>query len=445
MRERIEIVPAEKYTKRYALAIIARAQQPQLVEETVMTMLENWMRTRLGTVKVETITAYKKYLRRYFTRKREEEEKGNVRYTLPAFMEELGKRVKKKEVGYSTYNVCLAAVRNVAEMMLEYGERVGKKNIDPAALMSWRAQWEEVVEMLPMKKPKGRRAGRWLSKGEVEKVLNSIDRDTLSGKRDAALIALLIGAGLRRNEIVGLKKGQVKGNWNGRAMIVGLQGKGNSLDDVAMPSWAWLLVEDWARRAGLRDDDWLMCEVRGEMAVVKGGREGERGKGGISGEMIRKIVGRVSEDSGVGRIRPHDGRRTCGGLIVETGGGGGLRQAQMQLRHSNITTTARYIGAGLELRPGLAGVDKAGEGLNVGLGTGDPAVKRKLGEKLKAVGVKVVGRRKGKGEKQGERIWGKVRRRVSNDPVEELRASHRGRRMWVKKRLRQLGYEKEGE
>lgn len=430
---------AEKYTRRYALQVIDRAQQPQLVEETVMTMLETWLRTRLGTVKLETVNAYKKYLRHYFTRKREEEEKGNVRYTLPVFMEELGKRVKRKEVGYSTYNVCLAAVRNVAEMMLEYGERVGKKNMDPAALMSWNFQWEEIRLILPMKKPKGKRAGRWLSKEEVEKVLNSIDRDTLQGKRDAALIALLIGAGLRRNEIVGLKKGQVKGNWNGRAMIVGLQGKGNSLDDVAMPSWAWLLVEDWARRAGLRDDDWLMCEVRNGTAVVKGNREGERGKGGISGEMIRRIVGRISEESGVGRIRPHDGRRTCGGLIVETGGGGGLRQAQMQLRHSNITTTARYIGAGLELRPGLAGVDKAGEGLKLDMGNGDPAVKRKLGEKLKAAGVKVVGRRKGRGVERGERIWGLVKRKEIKDVVEELRASHKGRRMWLKKRLKQLG------
>ena len=182
-------MPTGKYTKRYAMQVIERAQQPQLVEAAVMSMLENWLRTRLGTVKAKTIEEYKKYMKRYFTAKRVAEEGGNVRYTLPVFMEALGKRVKKKEVGYSTYNVCLAAVRNVAEMMLDYGERMGKKNVDPAALMSWKMQWEDVMRILPLKKPKGRRAGRWLSKEEVEKVLNSIDRDTLQGKRDAALMA----------------------------------------------------------------------------------------------------------------------------------------------------------------------------------------------------------------------------------------------------------------
>lgn len=431
-------MPTGKYTKRYAMQVIDRAQQPQLVEAAVMSMLENWLRTRLGTVKAKTIEEYKKYMRRYFEAKRAAEEGGNVRYTLPVFMEELGKRVKKKEVGYSTYNVCLAAVRNVAEMMLDYGERMGKKNVDSAALMSWRMQWEDVMRILPLKKPRGRRAGRWLSKEEVEKVLNSIDRDTLAGKRDAALIALLIGGGLRREEITRLKKSQVQGKWNGRPMIVGLVGKGNALDDVAIPTWAWLLIEDWSRRAGLKDDDWLITPVQGEVAVVK-----EGGKGGISGEMIRRIVARVSEESGVGRIRPHDGRRTCGGLIVETSGSGGLRQAQKQLRHSNITTTAQYIGAGLELRPGLAAVDKAGEGIKVrdlGLGTGDSVTKRKLVRKLKEEGVKVVGMR-GKGVK---RYGFQERRKL--DIVEELRASHKGRRMWLRKRLRQLGYkDEEGE
>ena len=437
-------MPSEKYTKRYALQVIERAQQPQLVEATVLSMLENWLRTRLGTVKTATVSHYKKYIRQYFKRKEEEEGKGNVRYTLPAFMEELGGRVKRKEVGYATYNSCLTTMRNVADMMIEYGERMGKKGVDPAALMSWKLQWEEISEMLPMKKPKGIRAGRWLSKEEVEKVLNSIDRDTLQGKRDAALMALLIGAGLRRNEIVELKKGQVKGNWNGRAMIVGLRGKGNSLDDVAVPSWAWLLIEDWARRAGLSDDDWLMAEVKNGKVVRRERGEGGAGQG-ISGEAVRKIVARVSEASGVGRIRPHEGRRTCGGLIVETGGGGGLRQAQLQLRHSSIGTTARYIGAGLELRPGMAGVDKVGEGLEIdGVREREGReARRKLKKKLESAGVKVVGKRGRKEGGKGERVWGLVARRERKDLVEQIRASHRARRAWVRRRLEQLGYKDE--
>ena len=111
----------------------------------------------------------------------------------------------------------------------------------------------------------------------------------------------------------------------------------------------------------------------------------------------------------------------------------------MQLRHSNIGTTARYIGAGLELRPGMAGVDKVGEGLEID----GVQERKKLKKKLEGAGVKVVGKRGRKEGGKGERVWGLVARRGREDLVEQIRASHRGRRAWVRRRLKQLGYKDE--
>ena len=69
--------------------------------------------------------------------------------------------------------------------------------------------------------------------------------------------------------------------------------------------------------------------------------------------------------------------------------------------------------------------------------------RRKLKKKLESAGVKVVGKRGRKEGGKGERVWGLVARRERKDLVEQIRASHRARRAWVRRRLEQLGYKDE--
>ncbi len=49
-------------------------------------------------------------------------------------------------------------------------------------------------------KREGIRTGNWLTVHQAEKFINAPDTDTLKGKRDRALLAVLIGCGLRREE-----------------------------------------------------------------------------------------------------------------------------------------------------------------------------------------------------------------------------------------------------
>jgi site-specific recombinase XerD len=49
-------------------------------------------------------------------------------------------------------------------------------------------------------KREGIRVGNWLTISQAEKLINAPDTSTLKGKRDRALLAVLIGCGLRREE-----------------------------------------------------------------------------------------------------------------------------------------------------------------------------------------------------------------------------------------------------
>ncbi|MCP4541605.1 MAG: tyrosine-type recombinase/integrase [Chloroflexi bacterium] len=73
-------------------------------------------------------------------------------------------------------------------------------------------------------KTAGVRAGNWLTKEQAQTLINAPNVETLKGLRDRAILALLIGCGLRRSEAAGISDGQLfrsihKGGYvNGESM-----------------------------------------------------------------------------------------------------------------------------------------------------------------------------------------------------------------------------------
>jgi integrase/recombinase XerD len=92
----------------------------------------------------------------------------------------------------------------------------------------------------------GIRTGRWLTAQQTAALLLTPDRRTTTGKRDIAVLILLVACGLRRAEACALETSQVQ-FVNGKLLLVNLTGKGNRTRTVCVPGWAHKPIEDWIK------------------------------------------------------------------------------------------------------------------------------------------------------------------------------------------------------
>jgi site-specific recombinase XerD len=176
---------------------------------------------------------------------------------------------------------------------------------------------------------KGSRLGAWLTLEQAQALLLAPSGDDLRAIRDRALLALLIGCGLRRAELAALEVNHI-GLREGRWVIVDLLGKGSRLRSVPMPAWAKTALYLWVEAAGITDG-------RLFRAISVQGRLEES----ISPEAVYLIVRHYTTLLGFA-IAPHDLRRTFARLAHN--GKAPLEQIQLSLGHDSIVTTERYLG-----------------------------------------------------------------------------------------------------
>ena len=63
---------------------------------------------------------------------------------------------------------------------------------------------EALNEAIRVEATKGNKAHTWLTQAEVKQLMDSCDASTLQGQRDKIVLGLLVGAGLRREELTNL-------------------------------------------------------------------------------------------------------------------------------------------------------------------------------------------------------------------------------------------------
>jgi integrase len=217
----------------------------------------------------------------------------------------------------STVNVRLAAVRK----LVHEARKNGMLSAEDAASLT----------EVPNVRQQGTRLGNWLTKEQARELLAVPDRSTSKGKRDYAILALLVGCALRRRELGLLTVEDIQLREN-RWVIADLRGKGGRVRTVAVPMWVKQGINAWQTAAGIEEGPLLR-------SVTKGGKIGES----LGDWAIWAIVTAAAKEIGIERFGAHDLRRTCAKLCRKAGGD--LEQIKFLLGHSSIQTTERYLGS----------------------------------------------------------------------------------------------------
>lgn len=170
--------------------------------------------------------------------------------------------------------------------------------------------------------------GRALTHDEVRRLFAKCREDrSNAGARDAALLATLYGAGLRRSEVVALDLfdlDQATGELRIRA------GKGHKDRTSYVPDGSLRALRGWLRIRGRHPGPLFL-------PVNKAGRVGTRR---MTDQAVLGILAKRALLAGVGRFSPHDLRRTYISDLFDAGAD--IATVQKLAGHANVTTTARY-------------------------------------------------------------------------------------------------------
>lgn len=249
-----------------------------------------------------------------------------------------------------------ACVQSYRAFLLEAGLSSGTINLRLSAIRRL-AQEAQDNELMPSGqaqgivkikgvKQHGTRTGNWLNAEQAEKLLNMPSGETLRGRRDRAILAVLLGCGLRREEAAALTMGHLQQR-EGRWVIVDLVGKGNRTRTVPMPSWCKAAIDLWIESMDALPSEFrLRADYRLFRRIRTSTGEARWVPYCMTPQAIFDVVRKYSKQAGLS-VAPHDLRRTFAKLAHR--GRAQLEQIQLSLGHASITTTERYLGVKQDL------------------------------------------------------------------------------------------------
>lgn len=172
----------------------------------------------------------------------------------------------------------------------------------------------------------------YLTSKQSRRVLDGIDRSTLKGLRDYALVALLLTTGVRTIEVERADIGDLRTVADSTALFIQGKGKDEKSDYVKVaPPVEDAIIAYLKERGEVSEDEPLF-------ASTSNNNRGRR----MTTRSIRTIAKEAMVNAGYNseRYTAHSMRHTAGTLALLNGSS--IAQVQQLLRHSNLNTTMIY-------------------------------------------------------------------------------------------------------
>ena len=173
----------------------------------------------------------------------------------------------------------------------------------------------------------------FLTEEEAEAILRVPDRRTLQGKRDYAILLLLLSTGLRKAEICNLKLRDLKTYRN--QAVIDLIGKGKKFRRIPIKNETLLVIKDYLKANGNGvDPNHSLFDTLG--------KHGPYEQRNLTPKAVDCLIKSVAKRALIRkRIHPHVTRHTFATTLLDKGVD--LKTVQGLLGHSHIRTTERYL------------------------------------------------------------------------------------------------------
>lgn len=194
-----------------------------------------------------------------------------------------------------------------------------------------------------------------LSTDELRRIIDCIDRESLRGKRDTALILLGFAGALRRSELANLSVRDLafrtdgvvltlrrsKGDQEGKGVVVGiLRGKMKLSDPL-------FALRDWIAASEIQEGDPLFQRIAWSDRRVTGHM--------LTGESVNQILKERSSGAGLDDLRISGHSLRAGHATTAAENGVPSDRLARTTRHKNLATLARYVRPAEVLRDSSSG------------------------------------------------------------------------------------------
>lgn len=290
--------------------LLAMEQSPLVIREISEEVFNSW--TSFIDASPRTVETYSKAIKQFFIYLQDKGIKKPQREDIVAYREYLSKDHKP-----TTVQSYLAAVKLFF-------------------------QWTEQEKIYPniAQRVKGAKLDTehkkdYLTKKQVSKLLKSIDRSTLKGKRDYAMLSLMVTTGLRTVSIINANVEDIRAAGDATALYYKGKGHQEKATYVKLAEPVEEAIRDYLKARGRAD---------GKEPLFTSTAHRNNG-----GRMTTRSISRVAKESLIDiglnsdRLTAHSFRHTAATLNLLNGGT--VEETQQLLDHKNINTTLIYSHA----------------------------------------------------------------------------------------------------